>query len=261
MNDVLKKELIQWLRSLLDSNDPKKDRAICRQIYQALIEAFDFDFSQSISTETHFGKALDPRSTAMTLLLPTRNKRFLQAVLKALDKDKQVLYLGTGMFAPFCLFPLLLGYRGRFTLIDIDEYCLNILEQVIERFQLSEHIEKVIKADAALWQVDQSYDLVIGAITDIGMRFEDSFEVHKNIMLQLPNTQYIPNNIFLYLQKGEEVIDYDSLLGGIERGALRTDCPYPKEAHPILQTKVEVDQELTLEPGESEITQPIYFYS
>jgi len=261
MNDDLRQNLVQWLQDLLNSNDRANDKAICRQIYQALIDEFQFDFSQSKSTKTHFGKALDPRSTAMTLLLPIRNKRFLQAVVKALDEKKKILYLGTGLFAPFCLFPLLLGYKAQFTLIDIDEYCLGILDRVIQRFQLSDHIEEVIQADAATWKVNQSYDLVIGAVNDIGMRYEDSFEIHKNILLQLPKAQFIPNDILLYLEKEDEITAYDSLLQGIKRGQLRTDCPYPKEAKPILQTKVEVDEDLTLEPGESEITQPIYFYS
>ena len=261
MKDTLKIELTALLKSFLNSDNKLENKEVCQKIYKLLITEFDFDLTQNKTVKTHHGKALDAMSTAKTLLLNTRNKKYLQAILKKLTGKEEVLYLGTGPFAPFLLFPVLLGCQAKFTLLEINEYSIDVLEKMIQRFQLSDSVLEVVKTDSALWKTDRSYDLVIGGINDMSMRHEDSFEIHKNIVKQLPEAQYIPKNIELYLKQADKVDYYDSLLSGIEKGYLRTDCPYPKELRPILQTKVIVDEDLVLEPGESIITGSTYFYS
>ncbi len=260
MQDTLRTELTELVRNLLGYEELQSGKDLCRNIYDLLMSEFEFDLGQGDPVKTHFGMALDPRSTARTLMLPNRNRKFLQAVLKALDQNINVLYLGSGAFAPFFLFPLLLGKEAKFTLVEISDYSIGILKKVIDRFHLSNFVLDVVKADAALWKVDRTYELVIGGVNDVAMRFEDSFEIHKNIKKQLPSAQYIPRNIHLHLKQKDVIIHYDSLLMGLERGFLRTDCPYSEEFRPILMTEVEVDNELILKPEESVITGSTYFY-
>lgn len=260
--DSLKQELRELVNQLLREDAIDQNKMTCRNIYDLLVETFQFDFEQGQSVKTHYGSALDARSTARALLLPVRNKKYLQTILKVLPSAQRVLYLGCGPFAPLMLFPMLLGYRGvHFNLMDVNAYSLGLLNEMIDFLQLDRNYISVTQADAAVWETDEQYDLVIDGIVDMGMRHEDSFTIHRNIYRQLPQAVYIPKDVHLLLKQEEQITDYDSLAEAMLRGHLRRDCPYPPASRPILQTRILLDDEITLAPDESVITGSTYFYS
>jgi len=268
---VVREKIIAALQKVLVTEGKYELAAILRELLDYLAAELDFDFTNDQDVLTHFGKALNARASAQGLRYPFRTKKYLLATLKALENPqvKEVLYLGTGPFAPFFVFPILLGYtQARFTLVEVNPYSVAVMRKLIDRLELSPYVTAILQQDAAVWQVDRHYDLVTSEINDVGMKREDSFAVFQNIYRQLPAAHYIPKDIFLYLKTEAAFEDkaapgdyYDSLTDGFARGYLRTDCPYPATDRPLLQTRVLVDEEIVLEPDESVITKSVYFYS
>ncbi len=267
----MKEKIIESLQKVLVTEGKYELAAILRDLLDYLAAELDFDFSNDQNVKTHYGQALNARASAQGLKYPFRTKKYLLATLNALKDPsvKEVLYLGTGPFAPFFIFPLLLGHTtARFTLLEINPYSVEIMKKLIDKLGLSEYVIAILLEDAGIWKVDRPYDLVTSEINDVGMKREDSFEVFKNIYGQLPEAKYIPKDIFLYLKKESEYDNkedrgyyFDSLTDGFKRGFLRTDCPYSIEERPFLQTRVQVDENTFLEPDESVITKSVYFYS
>ncbi len=260
----MRDKIIASLQRVFETEEKYELAAILRDLLDYLATELDFDFSNDKDVTTHYGKALNARASAQGLRYPFRTKKYLIATLNALQNPnvKEVLYLGTGPFAPFFIFPHLLGKtKARFTLVEVNPYSVAVVKKLIERLELSDYVISILQEDAGIWKVDRAYDLVTSEINDVGMKREDSFEVFKNIFQQLPNARYIPKNIFLRMKAEDQISDYDSLLEAYARGYLRSDCPYPRESRPMLQTRVQVDDSVFLEPDESVITKSVYFYS
>ena len=118
----MREKIIAALQKVLVTEGKYELAAILRELLDYLATELDFDFTNDQDVPTHFGKALNARASAQGLRYPFRTKKYLLATLKALENPqvKEVLYLGTGPFAPFFVFPILLGYtQARFTLVEV----------------------------------------------------------------------------------------------------------------------------------------------
>jgi predicted RNA methylase len=150
----------------------------------------------SDTTMLQSGKALSPRAAALCLKDPLRTAVFLRGVNEALRQreDAEVVYAGTGPFAPLVL-PLMARYpRARFTLIDIHAQSVESVRRVTAHFGLSN--SRIVLADATTYQHGRPIDVVIVETMQVALAKEPQLAIAHNLIPQLaPAGVLIPRRI------------------------------------------------------------------
>lgn len=257
----MKKEVISLLHRLLNTDEKKEAKKISKELFILFAEEFNLNTDQRENIKTLYSEALNTYDSGYCIAYPVRTKKSLLSVINRLTgAEKTVLYIGTGPFAPYFVFPLLLGVSAKFTLIDINGQSLKILKKVIDKFELQSNVLEVVKCDATEWKTDRIYDTVLCETSDVGLRREDTLPIYKNLMPQMPKAVFIPKDITILAGSGKtnQSIPYDSLLQAVERGYLNTELPIPATEQPFVQNRIILDDEQILEPYESVVTMPLF---
>lgn len=249
-------------KSLLEFENKQEGDLIGQSLFDVLNKALNLDANQKDVIATASQGALSAYDSAHCISYPVRNQAILKATIKAIESfdNPKILYIGPGPLTPFFIFPLLLGYKAQFTLLEINPYAIQVMTNLIEKLGFEEYVLQTIEADAINWKVDQSYDIILCETTDVGLRREDTLPIYKNLKQQLPNAIFIPKDVIVLAgSKKLNILEpFDSLNEAIERGHLRSDFPFTAEEELFVQNKVIMDDDITVEPGTSVITTPLY---
>lgn len=255
-------EIIKLLQKLLLTEDKKKLQSICKDLFEVLSQGLKLDNNQNNSLKTHFGSALSPWDSAYCLCYPMRTKKGLHALLDYLKEGKKnILYVGPGPIAPYFLFPLLLGFDAKFTLLEISPYAIQQLRKLVTVFGLEKNVEEIIETDAATWKSNKKFDVVFCLTPDVGLRREDTLPIYKNLYPQFQEAIFMPKEITIYAgfkNSNKPPEKYDSLLEAIERGYLKEEFFVENDNHPYLQNQIILSEKWILEPFESTATMPLY---
>ncbi|RPH32611.1 MAG: class I SAM-dependent methyltransferase [Bacteroidales bacterium] len=169
------------------------------------------------------GKAISPSGAAHCLLEMKRTAIFLRGIKQAIDSTVsngntlvRILYAGCGPYATL-ITPLLHYYSAdkiRVTFLDINSESLIAAEKLLKELELGEYAEGFVLADAAVYKVDQPYDIVISETMQAGLKKEPQVAIMQNLIPQCkPDTIFIPEQITIdvYLRK-RGIWDGDQLL-------------------------------------------------
>lgn len=165
---------------------------------------------ENIHSET--GKAIGTTWAAMCLDDLMRTKKFVKGVFLAVDelvgkqvkKPVQILYAGSGPFAPLVL---LLTSRFspeevRFTLLEINEKSFRLVQKVFQHLGLEKYLEDVRLCNAATIQLPEAtnIDVVISETMQHALVREQQVPITYNILSQLrEDVVLIPESITLDL--------------------------------------------------------------
>lgn len=141
-----------------------------------------------------------------------RTQRFSRAlyssVLEAKCQNKRpihVLYAGTGPFAALAL-PVMMMLKPedvQFTFLEINPESIEVLEQVIDLFDLQAYVKNIHQCDASLWDVPSSgIDIVISETMSRALVAEPQVAIMLNLASQLPrDVVFLPEEIKVSLCK------------------------------------------------------------
>ncbi|HYO77628.1 MAG TPA: hypothetical protein VE010_14295, partial [Thermoanaerobaculia bacterium] len=117
------------------------------------------------------GLALSPALAATCLLDARRTRAFVrgtigairQATARVASAHVEVLYAGTGPFAPlaFLALPFVERERVRFTLLDVHPQSARSVEALVEAFGIAESVRAVICDDATVYRHPAELHVVI----------------------------------------------------------------------------------------------------
>lgn len=258
----MKDTIIRLLQRILEQNDTSDIRESCIELFDFLIEKTEFNMSETTDVQTQSGTALNAYSSAYCVRYPIRTKKTLQSVMNQIKKGKKkILYVGPGPFAPYFFFPLLLGYKAQFTLLEINSYAVKVIRKLIADLNLEAYVDVVEEADATVWTSKEDFDLIQIQTSDVGLRREDTLPIYRHLKQEFPKASFLPKEVLIL--SGSEVSkstlrQYDSLSQALERGYLKTKMNIPPEDRPFIQNKIILDDELSIEPWEAVNTMPWY---
>jgi predicted RNA methylase len=141
-----------------------------------------------------------------------RTQRFSRAlyssVLEAMGQNRRqihVLYAGTGPFAALAL-PIMMMLKPedvQFTFLEINPESIEVLEQVIDLFDLHAYVKNIHQCDASLWDVPSSgIDIVISETMSRALFAEPQVAIMLNLASQLPKeVVFLPEEIKVSLCK------------------------------------------------------------
>lgn len=229
---MLKDELHSLVTTLLNYTDWQEGATAGQRLFDCLAEALDFDVQQREVIPTAHKGALSAYDSAFCIAYPVRNQAILRAEIKAIRSltRPKVLYVGPGSFAPFFIFPLLLGSEAHFTLLEVNASALATAKDLISRLGFEDFLQDAVCADEITWIVDQPYDIVLCETTDVGLQEEDTLPIYRNLKQQLPKAVYILKDVVILAgsKTRGEIQVFDRLSAAISRGYIRHDFPYPK---------------------------------
>jgi hypothetical protein len=162
-----------------------------------LFEEFDVDGSAGREhIRTLNGNAIGTFWAAKCIREIFRTQRFSRAlyssVLEAIGQNGRqihVLYAGTGPFAALAL-PIMMMLKPedvQFTFLEINPESIEILEQVIDLFDLHAYVKNIHQCDASLWDVPSSgIDIVISETMSRALIAEPQVAIMLNLASQLP---------------------------------------------------------------------------
>jgi len=175
----------------------------------------EFDVNSSAGREhiqTLNGNAIGTFWAAKCIREIFRTQRFSRAlyssVLGAIGQNKRpihVLYAGTGPFAALAL-PIMMMLKPenvQFTFLEINRESIEILEQVIDLFDLHAYVKNIHQCDASLWDVPSSgIDIVISETMSRALIAEPQVAIMLNLASQLPKEViFLPEEIKVSLCK------------------------------------------------------------
>ncbi len=257
----VKETTINLLHKILENQDRKTGKQLGKELFKVWSDTFGLDIDQRENIPTQYSTALNAYDSGYCIVYPTRTRLNLLATIKRLKQNpNHVLYIGTGPFAPYAIFPLLLGIEAKFTLLEINTYSLDILKKVVSYFDLDKYVLDIIEADATIWEADRPYETVLCETPDAGLRREDTFPIYQNLYKQLPKATFIPKEIEILAGTGltNQVQAFDTLTAALKRGYLKEDHPIPKEENPFIQNRILLDDQYILEPNASKVTMPLF---
>lgn len=210
----LKERLSQYSIDILHPEDFHDKLAPAVMGYAELL--FDeFDVSASTGRDhiqTINGNAIGTFWAAKCVREIFRTQRFSRAlyssVLEAKGQNKRpihVLYAGTGPFATLAL-PVMMMLKPedvQFTFLEINPESIEVLEQVIDLFDLQAYVKNIHQCDASLWDVPSSgIDIVISETMCRALIAEPQVAIMLNLASQLPrDVVFLPEEIKVSLCK------------------------------------------------------------
>lgn len=178
-----------------------------------LFEEFDLDSSAGRAhIQTLNGNAIGTFWAAKCIREIFRTQRFSRAlyasVLGAKGENRgpvHVLYAGTGPFAALAL-PIMMMLPPedvQFTFLEINPESIEILERVIDLFDLHAYVKNIHQCDASLWDVPSSeIDIVISETMCRALVAEPQVAIMLNLASQLPKeVVFLPEEIKVSLCK------------------------------------------------------------
>jgi predicted RNA methylase len=210
----LKERLFQYSTDILNPENFHDKLAPAVMGYADLLfEEFDLDNSGGREhIQTLNGNAIGTFWAAKCIREIFRTQRFSRAlyssVLEAIDqsgKQIHVLYAGTGPFAALAL-PIMMMLKPedvQFTFLEINHESIEILEQVIDLFDLRAYVKNIHQCDASLWDVPSSgIDIVISETMSRALIAEPQVAIILNLASQLPKeVVFLPEEIKVSLCK------------------------------------------------------------
>ncbi|QNN40291.1 SAM-dependent methyltransferase [Pedobacter roseus] len=156
--------------------------------------------------QSEMGQAIGTFWAAQCVKEILRTQRFVRSLYAAI-KEKltqkagpvQVMYAGTGPFAALAL-PVMMHFSPaevQFTMLEINQQTYDILQQVLEAFNLRDYIAKCEIADATIYQLENTnIDIVLSETMSRALIKEPQVAIMLNFAKQLPSdTIFIPEEI------------------------------------------------------------------
>lgn len=167
------------------------------------------------------GKAIGTFWAALCLDDQIRTRSFIRGIEQAIqDKLKEkkslhMLYAGTGPYATLLL-PLMLKHARRdfkYTFIEINDFSLQVLKQVISKIGFQEFDITFLQEDASTYQIIQHNqpDVIISETMQKALEKEQQVPIFLNLMDQAnPDTVFIPEKIELIAGLGDREFDFNN---------------------------------------------------
>lgn len=156
--------------------------------------------------QSEMGQAIGTFWAAQCVKEILRTQRFVRSLYAAI-KEKltqkagpvQVMYAGTGPFAALAL-PVMMHFSPaevQFTMLEINQQTYDILQQVLEAFNLRDYIAKCEIADATIYQLENTnIDIVLSETMSRALIKEPQVAIMLNFAKKLPSdTIFIPEEI------------------------------------------------------------------
>ncbi|MFC4632618.1 hypothetical protein ACFO3O_01790 [Dokdonia ponticola] len=209
----IQKELIQATSEYFEDTIDQLKLLEASKKYKAILHKIS---SQKIDTEegridieNKNGKSLGTFWAGLCLDDILRTRQFIKGIDNAIKDLKKrntihVLYAGTGPFATLIL-PIMLRYSNKnisYTLLEINPFTFNILENVITALELEDYDITLVKDDATRYVIDPKNkpDIIISETMQSALAKEQQVPIFLNLMRQVSqDTVFIPEKIALHL--------------------------------------------------------------
>lgn len=190
--------------------------------------------------------ALSPSLAAACLLDSTRTAAFVRGVHAALREARrrfphevlEVVYAGTGPFAPFALIPAFgrTDDRIRWTLVDIHEESIASVRSLVQRCRLERFI-RTVTADATTYRHDRAIHIIVSETMQRALWGEPQVAIFRNLRPQLaPGGISIPEEVTIDLKmiaardeearwRGEAIVDRSLPVGRVFQLATGGETP------------------------------------
>ncbi|MCX2452035.1 hypothetical protein OQX61_12255 [Pedobacter sp. PLR] len=210
----LKERLTQYSIDILNPENFHDKLAPAVMGYADLLfEEFNLDGSTGREhIQTLNGNAIGAFWAAKCIREIFRTQRFSRAlyssVLGVIGQNRKpihVLYAGTGPFAALAL-PIMMMLKPedvQFTFLEINPESIEVLEEVIDLFDLHAYVKNIHQCDASLWDVPSSgIDIVISETMSRALIAEPQVAIMLNLASQLPKeVVFLPEEIKVSLCK------------------------------------------------------------
>lgn len=213
--------------------------AACVELHR-LFSAATSATGRAITTTNTFDAngalALSPSLAAACLLDSPRTAAFVRGVHAALQQARrrfpheviEVVYAGTGPFAPFALITAfgIADDRIRWTLVDIHEESIASVRSLVQRCSLEPFI-RIVHADATTYRHDRAIHVIVSETMQRTLWGEPQVAIFRNLRRQLaPGGISIPEEVTIDLKmiaardeearwRGEVIADRSIAVGGV----------------------------------------------
>lgn len=282
-----------WTDVLLDRQAfPGDQRAAANALFDALAHWVGIDDSQPNDADLHStwvdgGWAISPHEAARCLREFMRTAKFMQGVQAAIAAARrrfpgetlQVLYAGTGPFAPLVL-PAAHRWPAaavQYRLLDIHQHSLDAVERVAKQLGVADRIAELICANAVDFRcaADARPHLLITETMQQGLRDETQVAISRNLVPQLRDGGLlVPECIELSaffgnggatIATAEPPIDLGPVMRlGKDNAARGGDCfelAWPagiqENNPPLLRTRIQVHGDIVLGDNECSLNLPM----
>ena len=199
--------------------------------------------------------ALSPSLAAGCLLDSVRTAAFVRGVHGALQEVRrrfpsdviEVVYAGTGPFAPFALITALGAPPGRlrWTLLDIHEESIVSVRSLLRRYRLESFI-RAVKADATTYVHDRAIHVVVSETMQRTLWGEPQVAIFRNLREQMaPGGVTVPEEVTIDLAmiaaddeearwRGEEIAARSIAVGRVFHLGTEDDKPNHSDHATIL---------------------------
>lgn len=291
-NTLTANDLENLLATLLKEDIEKKEvEQTVNEIHQLFqkisqITGYSQEVNHLAAVPTAGGMALGLNHAALCLLDYRRTQLFFKgmvAAIQAKQKEKpneviRVFYAGCGPYAPFItlIAPLFQPTEIQFSILEINRNSLQSAKKLIAGLNLENYVEAYHLSDAVTFTVPNAdrFDILFSETLDALLYRESYVPILNNLLPQFSSdTILIPENVYLGLSViqneketylGKIFDTRQSLLPYASETQLPTHFPAKKihvenlKQHQsiVIDTVVEVYQDLKLIRGESSLTLP-----
>lgn len=223
--------------------------AACVELHR-LFSAATSAAEQAVATTNTFDAngaiALSPSLAASCLLDSVRTAAFVRGVHAALQEARrrfpnevlEVVYAGTGPFAPFALIPAFGSTDEgiRWTLVDIHEEAIASVRSLVQRCRLEGFI-RTVHADATTHRHDRAIHVIVSETMQRSLWGEPQVAIFQNLRRQLaPGGISIPEEVTIDLKmiaardeearwRGEAIADRSIAVGRVFQLATAGETP------------------------------------
>jgi predicted RNA methylase len=213
-NAALKERLLQYSKDILLPGDFHDKLAPAVMGYaDMLLDHFGLDGATGRAhVQTQYGNAIGAFWAGRCVREVLRTQRFVRALyaevsgaMKVHKRPVHVLYAGTGPFAALAL-PVMMMLKPeevQFTFLEINRESIEILNQVLDLFNLRSYVKSIEECDASLWEISASkIDIVISETMNKALFDEPQVAIMLNLASQLPKgVIFLPEEIKVSLCK------------------------------------------------------------
>lgn len=213
-NAALKERLLQYSKDILLPGDFHDKLAPAIMGYaDMLLDHFGLDGTTGRAhVQTQYGNAIGTFWAGRCIREVLRTQRFIRALHAAVcdgleqhRKPVHVLYAGTGPFAALAL-PVMMMLKPedvQFTFLEINAESIEILNEVLDLFDLRAYVKDIHECDASLWEISASeIDIVISETMNTALFAEPQLAIMLNLASQLPKeVVFLPQEIKVSLGK------------------------------------------------------------
>lgn len=167
----------------------------------------DEQYNKAVTTAT--GIAISPNNAVRCFLDVKRTVQFFKAIVKAIQQKLQssttpveVLYAGTGPYAPFftLVAPLFSPAEVQFSLLEINAFSLEKAKEIVHFFGLEAYVMDYLLEDAIQYKIpaDRDYQILFTETLDAVLDRECFVPILLNLLPQLSDDVIlIPENVIL----------------------------------------------------------------